>query len=332
MQTKNLALLLLFACAASQTAFGQFKIGDEVVVIREAEIKAGDKVIEKVHRGMTMRVNEVKDDWLWVDHPAAGWVNQKMVTTPANAIDVFTEQIKQNPNDAGAYEARALAWRVRNELDIAIGDLNDAIRLDSTKSSAYHNRGMCLSDKGEITKSITDYTEAIRLDPKGYITYTHRADSWTLKGEYAKAVSDSTEAIRLAPKYVYAYARRAAAFAATKNFEKAVADCDEARKISVKGTQGYNHVAWFLATTPLENARDGKKAIEFATKASELTDWKDAAVLDTLATAYAETGNFDEAIKWQTKAIDMTSDNDRLEYQTRLILFKSGKPFRQKVD
>ena len=92
-------------------------------------------------------------------------------------------------------------------------------------------------------------------------------------------------------------------------------------------------LAWFQATFPVAELRNGTNAIEYATKACELTDWKNANYLDTLAASYAEAGDFDSAVKWQKKAIDLltedTSAESRSNYESRLNLYQSGKPYRQ---
>jgi tetratricopeptide (TPR) repeat protein len=92
-----------------------------------------------------------------------------------------------------------------------------------------------------------------------------------------------------------------------------------------------NALAWMLVMSPIEDLRDIKKAVEYATKACDLTDWNKHDQLSTLAVAYSETGNYQEAIKWQKKALELLGedelDNWQANYQERLKLYESGKSY-----
>ncbi len=89
-----------------------------------------------------------------------------------------------------------------------------------------------------------------------------------------------------------------------------------------------NELAWLLATCPDDKYRDAKRSVELATKACELTGWRQWNNLDTLAAAYAETGNFTEAVKWQEKALELVPGQRKPEIAHRLELYKSGTPYR----
>jgi serine/threonine-protein kinase len=94
----------------------------------------------------------------------------------------------------------------------------------------------------------------------------------------------------------------------------------------------YNYRAWLWATCPEPEFRDGKKAVESATKACELSKWKERNDLDTLAASYAETGDFDQAVKWEEKAIALTPESEAGEKKARnerLALYRNGKPYHQ---
>jgi tetratricopeptide (TPR) repeat protein len=90
-----------------------------------------------------------------------------------------------------------------------------------------------------------------------------------------------------------------------------------------------NAFAWLWATSPDAKFRDGKRAVEFATRACELSHWKEAYPIGTLAAAHAEAGDFDAAVMWQEKAQTLYKDDkDREKGLDRLVRYKAHKPYR----
>jgi serine/threonine-protein kinase len=118
---------------------------------------------------------------------------------------------------------------------------------------------------------------------------------------------------------------------ANKEYDQAIDDYTEAIKLDPNDARPHERLAWVLATATKDELRNGKKAVDYAKKACELTDWKKPDYLATLSAAFAESGDFKEAIKWQTKALEapeLEQDKDT-EYRQRLKMFQEGKPYRQ---
>jgi tetratricopeptide (TPR) repeat protein len=77
-----------------------------------------------------------------------------------------------------------------------------------------------------------------------------------------------------------------------------------------------NSIAWRLATSASDQIRNGQRAVELASKACELTQYKKPVYVDTLAAAYAETGDFDSAVKWSENALELCDEAARTKQQT----------------
>jgi tetratricopeptide (TPR) repeat protein len=93
-----------------------------------------------------------------------------------------------------------------------------------------------------------------------------------------------------------------------------------------------SNLAWVLATSPETIHRDGPRAVRLAEFACKSTAYKSPPLLDTLAAAYAEVGQFDQAIRTTLQAIEIVRSNPRASTATlesRLMLYRAGKPYRE---
>lgn len=101
--------------------------------------------------------------------------------------------------------------------------------------------------------------------------------------------------------------------------------------LAVQLAKTLSSVAWLYSTYPDPAWRDGAKAKEAALKACQLSNWKVAPPLESLAAACAETGDFAQAIKWQQLALELAPAQKTRELSSRLELYKSGAPYRSTV-
>ena len=87
-------------------------------------------------------------------------------------------------------------------------------------------------------------------------------------------------------------------------------------------------LARILATCPDPNLRDGGEALRLADESARATGYQHYLFLDTLAAAYAETGNFEQAVQWQMKAVELIPEKLRPDFSARLKLYQARKPYR----
>jgi tetratricopeptide (TPR) repeat protein len=245
------------------------------------------------------------------------------------AIADYDQAIRLDPDNAAAFGNRGWVWLSKREYDRAIADCDQAIRLDPKLAAPFGNRGLAWAAKGEYDWAIADYTEASRLDPKRALLFVNRGKAWEAKREYDRAIADFTEAIRLDPMQATPFNNRGVAWQAKGEYDRAIADYTEASRLDPNQATPFNNRAWLWATCPEAKYRDGQRAVESATRACELSGWKDAYNLETLAAAYAEVGDFARAVASQQKANGLyQSERDRRTGEERLALYRDGKPYR----
>jgi tetratricopeptide (TPR) repeat protein len=244
----------------------------------------------------------------------------------------YDEVLRLDPTHAGAFRGRGNLWLRKGEYDKAISDYSEAIRLNPKDYLAYVNRAGTWENKQEYDKAISDYGEAIRLNPSDSLAYEGRAGTWKERGDYDKAINDYTQAIKINPNS-FNYSLRGELWADQKVYDKAIRDFRDAIRIDPDSPFAYADFAWILATCPDATYRNGTKAVEYAKKADELDVTGELPWEEVIAAAYAEAGDFDEAVKWQQKYIDYcSSDSDFAglveEANEVLQLYRQKKPYR----
>lgn len=241
------------------------------------------------------------------------------------------EPIRLEPENGRWYVWRGNDRLDKRDVERAFSNGRNGAPHGPENASEYARRARGWFRKGAFHKALADYTEAIRLDPGRAELLRARGDaSWSLKA-YDQAVADYTAALRLDPVDAESYVRRGGLFMREGDYARARADLAAAVRHAPDLASARNRLAWLLATCPDPQVRDGKAAVESATRACEQTGWRTAGVLDTLAAACAEAGDTDSAVKWQEEAIGLlTAESpERETYQGRLTLYQNRTPYRQ---
>ncbi len=214
--------------------------------------------------------------------------------------------------------------------DLALADLAECLKADPRSVPLREVMGYVYGRAGQADKAYAELSEAIRLAPDSANTYGSRAAFLANAKRYDEALADLSEAIVLDPSIASAFFLRADVLAKTDKQQAAYGDLLTALRIEPDNQEILNGLAWFLATCPEPALRDGKKAVGYATRACELGGWKDGYIIDTLAAALAETGNFKLAVQRQREAVALSKiDEERKELERHLALYKEGKPYRE---
>ncbi len=127
---------------------------------------------------------------------------------------------------AGAFHNRGLAFLAKGDLDQALADLSEGIRLDPKPAFRFHERGEAYLRKGDHMRAIADLTEAIRIDPTRAFRFHSRANAFLAGGDLERALADFSEAIRIDPSRPFRFHSRANLYRDLGRYDKALTDYD----------------------------------------------------------------------------------------------------------
>jgi tetratricopeptide (TPR) repeat protein len=236
----------------------------------------------------------------------------------------FAEARRRNPAAAAHYLGDM--WMRRSKFDRAVREFDALVALRPNDPAGYGGRAGAHAARGDLDAAAADCTTAIRLDPGGP-GYSLRAGIRVRQDRPDDALADLDAHVQIHPDDPAAHLNRSLLLKQRGDLRAALAAVTAAHALAPDHPILCNSLAWFLATCTEGALRDGARAVALARRACEATEWKSPMCIDTLAACYADTGAFDEAVRWQTKAVEMEPGNEGR--RERLALYRERRACRE---
>jgi Flp pilus assembly protein TadD len=218
------------------------------------------------------------------------------------------------------------------QFDEAILHCERAVRMRPTDPDARVSLGDALFQKGRIDEAIAQYQEAITAHPDHFLARYSLGHALLEKGELDGAIQVCRSALLLRPSDTDCLTTLAIALEEKGNPTEAIQHYQKALELAPKSISTLTNLAWLLATSQDASLRNGAKAIELATQADRLVGGTNTLVLRTLAAAYAENGEFTNAIRTARSAMQLArmhgEDSLTADLGQQIALYQLGMPYR----
>jgi tetratricopeptide (TPR) repeat protein len=210
------------------------------------------------------------------------------------AINAYRKALALTPNHTRAHYNLANAYRRKGLFDQAVDEYEKALQIKPNHPSARRNLIDVQARKRALDQEINSYEQSLAANPADAVLHNNLGELYGRKGMVEKSVFHYRQAMSIRPDYAPAY----------------------------------NNLAWVYATCMDDAQRNGGEAVRLATRACELTGFQNAGMLDTLAAAFAEAGDFNSAVLYQKKLLDIIQEKETTAARIRLRRYESGQPHR----
>jgi tetratricopeptide (TPR) repeat protein len=255
-----------------------------------------------------------------------------------DAVAHFEKALKLNPVLAEAENNLGNALFRKGQMDEAILHFQKFLELcldrgDGDRAEGHYNLGNALLQKGQIGEAIAHYREAVKLRPDYAEAQNNLAGVLLQEGRVDEAILHYQKVLELRPDREKAHYNLGNALLQKEKGEEAIAQYEKALQIDPRSISALNQLAWVLATNSEAQIRNGAKAIELARQADQLSGGKNPIILHTLAAAYAESGQFSQAVETAQDALKLAviEGNTALAEALRQVigLYQMGKSYHQ---
>ena len=257
------------------------------------------------------------------------------------ALKVLDKAFELDPENLSVVLMRASVHQELGNFDLALADVQRALQHPSitpeTRSRVKKFQALLLAGSDHVDDAINVLKELQKDSPEDAAVVLQLGTFYSSDEDYEKAVEMYSQVLEKEPENKVALRLRGDAYLSLGKHAEAIADLEKAAQLMPDDSGTLNNLAWVLCTSPTDKLRDPKRAIELAKKACELTEYKAAHILSTLAAAHADSGDMKSAMEWSQKAVELAEadkegDPETLEQlKKELESYTAGKPWREQM-
>lgn len=250
-----------------------------------------------------------------------------------NGETLFRHAVAVTKDNHVAHYNLGQTLSVRGRIHEAVEHYYATLRLKPDHEGAHNNLGFTFALQGQWQQATNHYIHALRSDPKNPDVHFNMGIAQLHLGHPSNALDHFTRTLREHPSHPLADRYLADALSAVGRARDAAGHYRAALKLNPDQPEPLNNLAWILATHPDEKLRDGKEAVRLAERACQLTHSARPLMLGTLAAAYAETGQFTNAVETARRAETLAAQQGdaglAAKNRTLRQQYEQGQPHRQ---
>jgi len=251
------------------------------------------------------------------------------------AIKEADRAIELNPTSSVAHLDLAISAR-RNDPERAIAEARRAIELGPENSSAYQFLMNCLFESRRYDEAANLGREWLAMTPYDAAAHSALGSALAENRNLVSAAEHLGYVMMLRPEVEQAHAQLRQILLALARERDGLQRLREIAENAPDSSRMVDELAWLLATYPDSKSRDGTEAVRLAERACALTERRIPALLDTLAAAYAEAGDFPRGVSVAEEALKRarsTGDNDAVKLSENILAsLHEHLPYRQEPE
>ena len=253
------------------------------------------------------------------------WTHTLAVTTDNDvALTNFGTLLMEHGqlDDALSYFQTALAVRSRSEhrhYNLSLALIHDSV-------------GNVLARKGRIDDAIVHLRQAIELRPDYPDAHYNLGTALFQKGDLDGAIAQWRTTLSIHPDDAGAHTSFGNALVQKGLLREAVDHYEKALQSDPDSILPLNNLAWVMSTGPDDSLRNNKIAVQLAAKANQLSKESNPVFIRTLAAAYAQAGQFENAIETARRALKQANAQGAhdlaVQIQEDVDLYQRRTPLR----